>query len=107
MPEFSKGGIVHGDANFYVKVVDYPSWNRDVRVHEGWMVLYADECIIGRDLACTRTDEIHKRFAPPDAQVDPYSEVVHKRFWFCPLHDKEDRREGRREAKDSIDAPSE
>jgi hypothetical protein len=89
--QFNKGGIVHGEANFYVKVVDYPSWNQDP-MHKGWMVLYADECVINRDRMCTRTDDIHKRFPPYNSQADPYSGVVHKRFWYCPLHDKEDRR---------------
>lgn len=87
MPEFSKGGIIHGEVNIFIKMVTYPSWYGGTSsLGNGMFVMYADECLIGIDKVCRRKDEMHRRFAPGDYPQGQW------RFWFCPIHDKEDRR---------------
>lgn len=104
MTEFAKGGIVHGDFQLTAKFVDYPSWRRwkslpvdfdathtGSQIFQlrdgGLLVIYADECIISKDKACLRNDDLHRKFPPR-----PYDEMGERRFWFCSMHDSFDRR---------------
>jgi hypothetical protein len=75
MTGYSKGGIVEGSPQT-VRFVAECSPDGKGRID----VVFADECIIGRDRICTRTDALHA--AVPGAVKNRAS-----RWFICPLHD--------------------
>lgn len=77
MSGYSKGGYIPGSGpGFSVRLVAECSPDGKGSLS----VIYADECIIGKDRRCQRRDALH-------AAVPGAVRSNRDRFWVCPLND--------------------